>query len=99
VCLYAALLSDTTLELIGSKDCLIIEGRFAAETLFVAALAALRPDMTVYAAPSSIDVSLGALTLLRSTPPAGGSLARVRPLKVQLSDYRKRWRQECLRQA
>jgi sugar (pentulose or hexulose) kinase len=33
VCLYAALLADTALDLIGSKDCLIIEGRFSACTL------------------------------------------------------------------
>jgi sugar (pentulose or hexulose) kinase len=98
VCLYAALLADTTLDLIGSKDCLIIEGRFSACTLFVAALAALRPDMAVYAAPRSIDVALGALTLLQPTLPPGGTLARVRPLKIELNAFRKRWRQECLLQ-
>jgi len=98
VCLYAALLADTALDLIGSKDCLIIEGRFSACTLFVAALAALRPGMAVYAAPSSIDVSLGALTLLRTALPPGSTLTAVRPLKVGLNDYRERWRQECLLQ-
>lgn len=99
VCLYAALLGDSALELIGSKDCLIIEGRFSASSLFTAALAALRPDMAVYAAPSSIDVSLGALTLLQPSLPCGAALARVRPLKTDLKDYRKRWRQECSRPA
>jgi sugar (pentulose or hexulose) kinase len=98
VCLYAALLTDTTLDLIGSKDCLIIEGRFSACTLFVAALAALRPDMAVYAAPSSIDVALGALRLLQPTLPPVGTLARVRPLKIELNAFRKRWRQESLLQ-
>jgi sugar (pentulose or hexulose) kinase len=98
VCLYAALLADTALDLIGSKDCLIIEGRFSACTLFVAALAALRPGMAVYAAPSSIDVALGALTLLQTTLPPGSTLAAARPLKIGLNDYRERWRQECLLQ-
>jgi sugar (pentulose or hexulose) kinase len=98
VCLYAALLADTALDLIGSKDCLIIEGRFSACTLFVAALAALRPGMAVYAAPSSIDVSLGALTLLQAALPPGGTLTAVRPLKIGLNAYRERWRQECLLQ-
>jgi sugar (pentulose or hexulose) kinase len=98
VCLYAALLADTALDLIGSKDCLIIEGRFSACTLFVAALAALRPAMRVYAAPSSIDVSLGALTLLQTALPPDSALAAVRPLKTRLNDYRERWRQECLLQ-
>ena len=95
VCLYAALLADTALDLIGSKDCLIIEGRFSACTLFVAALAALRPGMAVYAAPSSIDVALGALTLLQTAFPPGSTLAVVRPLKIGLNEYRQRWRQEC----
>jgi sugar (pentulose or hexulose) kinase len=99
VCLYAALLTDTALDLIGSKDCLIVEGRFSASTLFVAALAALRPDTAVHAAPLSIDVSLGALTLLQPPLPSGDTLARVRPLQVRLNEYRKRWRQECLRQS
>jgi sugar (pentulose or hexulose) kinase len=98
VCLYAALLADAALDLIGSKDCLIIEGRFSACTLFVEALAALRPGMAVYAAPSNIDVALGALTLLQTGLPPGSTLAAVRPFKIGLNDYRKRWRQECLLQ-
>ena len=98
VCLYAALLADTALDLIGSKDCLIIEGRFSACALFVAALAALRPGMAVYAAPSSIDVALGAWTLLQTALPPDTTLAAVRPLKIRLNDYRERWRQECLLQ-
>jgi len=97
VCLYAALLADTALDLIGAKDHLIVEGRFAASTLFVAALAALRPGMAVHAASSSIDVSLGALTLLQPTLPSRGALARVRPLPLRLNEYRERWRQGCLR--
>jgi hypothetical protein len=99
VCLYAALLSDTALDLIGSKDRLVVEGRFAASMLFVASLAALRPCMNVQAAPSDIDVSLGALTLLRPTLLSRGALARVRPLSLELHQYRERWRQECLRQS
>jgi sugar (pentulose or hexulose) kinase len=98
VCLYTALLADTALDLIGSKDCLIIEGRFSACALFVAALAALRPGMAVYSAPLSIDVSLGALTLLHAASPSGSALARVRPLKIGLNEYRERWRQACLLQ-
>jgi hypothetical protein len=96
-CLYAALLSDTALDLIGCKDRLIIEGRFAASTLFVASLAALRPDLVVHAAPSGIDVSLGALTLLQPTVLFRGVLAAVRPLPLRLNEYRERWRRECSR--
>jgi sugar (pentulose or hexulose) kinase len=99
VCLYVALLSDTALDLIGAKDHLIVEGRFAASTLLVSALAALRPGMAVHAASSGIDVSLGALTLLQPTLPSRGALARVRPLQLRLNEYRERWRQECLGQS
>ena len=99
VCLYAAMLADTALDLIGAQDHLIVEGRFAASTLFVAALAALRPGMAVHAAPSGIDVSLGALSLLEPTLRLGGVLARVRPLALRLNEYRERWRQACLRQS
>jgi sugar (pentulose or hexulose) kinase len=99
VCLYAALLADTALDLIGAEDHLIVEGRFAASTLFVAALAALRPDMAVHAASAGIDVSLGALTLLQPTLLVRSTLARVRPLPLRLNEYRERWRQECLRQS
>ena len=54
--------------------------------------------MAVYAAPSSIDVALGAWTLLQTALPPDTTLAAVRPLKIRLNDYRERWRQECLLQ-
>ena len=99
VCLYAALLADTALDLIGSKDCLIVEGRFSAWSLFVGALAALRPDMAVHTAPTGVDVALGALTLLAPRFPFGGALTRVYPPALQLNEYRERWRQECSRRS
>ena len=40
-CLYAALVADTSLDLIGSRERLLVEGRFAEAEVFVRALAAL----------------------------------------------------------
>jgi hypothetical protein len=41
VCLYAALMVDTCMSLIGSRETLLIEGRFAEAQVFVRALARL----------------------------------------------------------
>ncbi|HEY2677629.1 MAG TPA: hypothetical protein VGI65_11730 [Steroidobacteraceae bacterium] len=95
VYLYAALVTDAALDLIGAKDCLIIEGRFAAAQLLVAALAALRPEMAVYAAPAEHNVALGALKLISPSFSPTQPLARARALPLSLEAYRRRWREEC----
>ncbi|HEY0746417.1 MAG TPA: hypothetical protein VGD63_06935, partial [Steroidobacteraceae bacterium] len=95
VCLYAALMTDTALDLIGSKHTLIVEGRFAQAALFVAALARLRSDMAVWVAPDSVDVALGALTLAHASLVTAQALTAVAPLPFHLQQYRDRWRREC----
>ena len=97
VCLYAALAADVSLDLIGAKDCLLIEGRFAQCEVFVRALASLRPDTAVYVARSESDASFGALRLVNPDLPPPSSLTRVAPLSQNLQDYRRRWRQEAAR--
>lgn len=92
VCLYAALVADTALDLIGSKDRLLIEGRFAEAEVFVRALAALRPETEVFVANAHNDVSFGALRLIDPGLKADGALRRVEPLAGDLDDYRARWR-------
>jgi hypothetical protein len=91
VCLYAALVADRSLDLIGARDRLVVEGRFARVDLFTRALASLRQGAAVYAASSEIDVAFGALRLVhpRLAPPA--SLAPVPPLPVDLAAYRRAW--------
>ncbi|HEX7873648.1 MAG TPA: FGGY family carbohydrate kinase, partial [Sphingobium sp.] len=76
-CLYAALVATTSLDLIGSQDCLLVEGRFAEAEVFVRALASLRPDMTVYTANAHNDVSFGALRLSDPDLHPQGELVRV----------------------
>lgn len=89
--LYAALLADASLDLIGSKERLLIEGRFAGSEVFVRALASLRPGTRVYTASAENDVSFGALRLTDSNLTPEGKLAPVAPLDLDLAAYRARW--------
>lgn len=90
-CLYAALVADVSLNLIGAKDRLLVEGRFAEAEVFVRALASLRPDMRVYTANAHNDVSFGALRLIDPALEPDGELQQVEPLAEDLSAYRAAW--------
>lgn len=92
VALYAALVADVSLDLIGAQDKLLIEGRFTESQVFVRALATLRPDMHVYVGKAHNDVSYGALRLIDAAPPPAEPLERVTPLDIDLAPYRDRWR-------
>jgi sugar (pentulose or hexulose) kinase len=94
VSLYAALVADASLGLIGTQERLLIEGRFAEGQVFVRALATLRPDVRVYTGKAHNDVSYGALRLLDAALPPAEPLELVAPLDVDLAPYRDRWRQE-----
>ncbi len=92
-CLYAALVADTSLDLIGSQDCLLVEGRFAEAEVFVRALASLRSETKVYVANAHNDVSFGALRLIDPAIRPKGGLTQVEPLSADLSSYRDAWHQ------
>jgi sugar (pentulose or hexulose) kinase len=92
VCLYAALVADQALDLIGSKERLLIEGRFGEAQVFVRALASLRPDTMIYVANAHNDVAFGALRLIDPTLEPMGKLVRVEPLETSLVEYKRRWR-------
>lgn len=93
VCLYAALVADASLDLIGSRDRLLVEGRFAEAEVFVRALAALRPGTQVYVANAHNDVSFGALRLIDPELQPPGGVRMVEPLEGDLAGYRARWRE------
>jgi sugar (pentulose or hexulose) kinase len=95
VALYAALMADASLELIGARDRLLVEGRFAGAELFVRALAALRPDLAVFAVPEGLDVSFGALRTLDPSLKPAGMPKRVEPLAEDLHALRAVWREEA----
>jgi len=90
-CLYAALVTDAALDLIGANERLLVEGRFAEAEVFVRALASLRPDTRVYVANAHNDVSFGALRLIDPALAPAGALRRVQPLDHALDTYRRRW--------
>jgi len=92
IALYLALLADMSLDLIGARDRIVVEGRFAHQLAFVSALAALRPNDRVYVNDADQGVAFGALRLVypHLVPPT--ALIEVEPAAVDLSDYRNRWR-------
>jgi sugar (pentulose or hexulose) kinase len=90
--LYAALMVDTSLDLIGSRGLLIVEGRFAASDLFIRCLATIRSHDQVFVnhGPGG-GVTFGALRLVDDRLPAPGSLESVAPLDLDFSAYKFRW--------
>lgn len=92
-CLYAALVADAALDLIGSQNKLLIEGRFAEAEVFVRALASLRPDMQIFVANAHNDVSFGALRLIEPSLRPIGELRRIVPLDEDLTAYATAWRE------
>lgn len=94
VCLYAALVADSSLNLIGTRERILIEGRFAEADVFVRALASLRPGTDVYTAHAESDVSYGALRLVNPTLASSSALRVARPLDADISAYAQLWRKE-----
>lgn len=92
VSLYGALVADVALDLIGSCERILVEGRFAEAEVVVRGLASLRPDTKVYVANAHNDVSFGALRLLDPSLEPHSSLRLVEPLETDLTDYRSKWR-------
>ena len=90
--LYAALVADVSLDLIGSRDCLILEGRFSRAPVFARALASLRPDMSVLVSRSENGVAHGAMRLRDPTVGDESEFERVLSLPVDIAGYRARWR-------
>lgn len=95
VCLYAALVADVSLDLIGAGHCILVEGRFAEAQVFVRALAALRPNDRIYVCNAHNDVSYGALRLLDPGLKPFSELVAVTPLEQSLFDYKARWHRDA----
>lgn len=97
VCLYVALVADATLDLVGARERILIEGRFAEAEVIVRALASLRPADRVYVSNAQHDVSYGALRLLNPELKPMSALKAVEPLEADLSAYAGQWRREAAR--
>jgi sugar (pentulose or hexulose) kinase len=90
--LYAALVADAALDLIGARERLLVEGRFARAQAFVRALASLRPEMEVFTADGPLDLVFGACRLVDPVLRPPCRLSRVPPLGLDLAAHRVRWR-------
>jgi sugar (pentulose or hexulose) kinase len=91
--LHLALMCDVELDLVGAEGPVVIEGRFADDPVFPAALAALRTDRVVYACPGGSDaVAFGAARLVwpKLHPPS--PLRPVEPAPFDLPAYARAWR-------
>jgi hypothetical protein len=92
-------MADACVNLIGSRDRLLIEGRFAEALVFIRALASLRPSQKVFVSNAHDDVPYGALRLLDPSLQPSSPLTPVEPLAVDFSNYSRQWREHAARGA
>ncbi|MCP3732233.1 carbohydrate kinase [Sphingomonas sp. MG17] len=97
VSIYAALVADVSLDLIGAKKRILVEGRFAEAEVFIRSLAALRPGDVIYRANAHNDVSFGALRLLDPDLKPDVALERIEPLEGDFEAYRAQWQRDVAR--
>jgi sugar (pentulose or hexulose) kinase len=95
--LHLALMSDQSLDLVAARGALVIEGRFAEDEVFPAALAALRPQQPVYCSAVDDGVALGAARLADPRIVPKTPLRAVAPLEGDLETYRSNWLREIAR--
>ena len=86
-------MADACLDLVGSRERLLVEGRFAEAEIFIRGLATLRPNQKVYVSNAHDDVPYGALRLIHPHLQPASALTPVQPLDIALDGYRARWRQ------
>jgi sugar (pentulose or hexulose) kinase len=89
--LHLALMARSCLALIGAEGPVVIEGRFAGDPVFAAALAALWPGAPLFCLPGGDGVALGAARLW--SPLLGHRVPAVRapPLAADINAYARRW--------
>jgi len=91
--LYLAMVTNELLSLIGTKNKLLIEGRFSSSEIFTRSIATLRPDLKILTTPLDSDVSLGALRLIEKDFLPSGKFVQTKPLTINLDAYREKWLQ------
>jgi sugar (pentulose or hexulose) kinase len=92
IALYAALMCDVGLDLIGANGPVLIDGRFGRCHPFTRALASLRQHARVFIGGEESDVSFGALRVARPHLRPNIELKEVSPLAQDLNAYRSMWR-------
>ncbi len=89
--LYCALMTDLQLGLLNASGPILVEGPFATNDVYIAALGALRPGSTVHPSLETLGTSLGAAMLVDPDLPTELPPAAPRPT-IDLSLYRAHWR-------
>lgn len=89
--LYCALMTDLLLDVLSARGPIIVDGPFATNETYVAALAALRSQSPVLPSDETHGTSLGAALLADPSWPAELPDPAPRPV-LDLSPYRGRWR-------
>ncbi|WP_420961558.1 FGGY-family carbohydrate kinase [Brucella sp. IR073] len=93
--LYVVLMSDLSLDLIRSRNDLVIDGGLVKTALYAGLLAALRPDQAVLASANAEGSAFGAAALAfeqMGLKPFASQCSRVEPLHIEgLPAYRERW--------
>jgi len=92
--IYLALMAHASLDLIGSRDRLLVEGRFAQQPVFVRALSSLRPRQSGFASSAEHDVAFGALRLVAPDLTATSELTPIKPLDFDITEYAAQWREQ-----
>ncbi|WP_312949259.1 carbohydrate kinase [Agrobacterium sp.] len=95
--LYVALMTDLSLDLIGSKNTIVIDGGLVKTGLYASVLAALRPDQTVHTSANPEGSAFGAAALVFDAsghnPFVNDCATATAATIAGLEDYRLAWRQ------
>lgn len=93
--LYAAMMTGTSLQLIGASGPTIVEGPFSRNPIYLSALRSLT-SREVIATIGSTGTSLGAALLAGATLPAESGGEVIPPLAPSFDLYAKRWRDSII---
>jgi sugar (pentulose or hexulose) kinase len=89
--LYAALMTNVSLELIGAEGTTVVEGPFARNAVYLSALRTLT-KREVVALPGSTGTSLGAALLAGAAIPVQAKVGNVQSLDAAFDAYAQTWR-------
>ncbi|SOC47353.1 sugar (pentulose or hexulose) kinase [Rhizobium subbaraonis] len=94
--LYVALMTDLSLDLIGSKNTIVIDGGLVKTGLYASVLAALRPGQAVHTSANPEGSAFGAAALVFDAAgrnPFVNDCAAANPATIAgLENYRREWR-------
>jgi sugar (pentulose or hexulose) kinase len=95
--LYVALMTDLSLDLIGSENTIVIDGGLVKTGLYASVLAALRPNQTVHTSANPEGSAFGAAALVfdaaGQNPFVDDCVMATAANIAGLEDYRQEWRQ------